>query len=102
MTEAKIRFNFAVLQRECNSPGITQKNLQKRYTAGSRLIYLASASKFESVSIGWCLPFEPGSLYILGVFAACGMKNDICFKHTGKQIQVLAFTLCNPAGECCA
>ncbi|KAJ7883087.1 hypothetical protein B0H13DRAFT_2344360 [Mycena leptocephala] len=77
----KIPFNFAVLERQCQEASITQRGLQKWFTAGSRLIYLASAS----------------SLYIIPIFAACGMKHDVCFRHSCKQIQVLAFTLCNPA-----
>ncbi|KAJ7922039.1 hypothetical protein B0H13DRAFT_2317802 [Mycena leptocephala] len=74
-------FNFAILERECKDLSITQKRLQKWFTAGSRLVYLAASS----------------SLYIIPILAACGMRSEICFKHSCKQIQVLAFTLSNPA-----
>ncbi|KAJ6489152.1 hypothetical protein C8R47DRAFT_1125184, partial [Mycena vitilis] len=79
----KKHFNLGILHRQCRDSGssITHRSLQKWYTAGSRLIYLVSAS----------------SMYLIPILAACGMKTRICFKSSCKQIQVLAFTLCNPA-----
>ncbi|KAJ7498855.1 hypothetical protein FB451DRAFT_1548628 [Mycena latifolia] len=72
--------DFRALAAQINDPKINQRQLQRWFTAGSRLIYLASSS----------------SMYIIPMFAAAGMKAQICSKYTCKQIQVLAFVLSNP------
>ncbi|KAJ6561424.1 hypothetical protein DFH09DRAFT_1082892 [Mycena vulgaris] len=71
--------DFRAMAAECGEE-VNQRRLQKWFTAGSRLIYLCGAS----------------SLYLIPMFAAAGMKSDICFKYSCRQIQVLAFVLCNP------
>ncbi|KAJ7080754.1 hypothetical protein B0H15DRAFT_855854 [Mycena belliarum] len=75
------KVTYASLAREVANPRITGDRLSRWFTAGSRVVYVAAAS----------------SLYIIPMLAAAGMKTDFCFKYTCRQVQVLAFALCNPA-----